>query len=207
MNFARFFIERFSVSNSTWFRCGRRGLFRMNVAFVCIWWLPSVSDVLGLKRSLEQYSICLRPLRYFLLNTKQIQGFTALHECNINVAMNGITVRNTQMGGTSQFQRNIRMNMKTSIGIIQTTKAIIIANDIRTIFLSCSSRLRWWQDNSCLVFLILLFSVHDMVPYAMANKQMGTMIKITKVAVEYVLCAFTWLNAGAQDCRQIIWFP
>lgn len=126
-----------------------------------------------------------------------MHGFIALQECIIKVAVNGITLRNTQMGGSFQSHRKTRVNKNISCGIIQKTKAIIIATDNRITFLNCWSRRRWWQDNCC--FLNFFFKVNAMVPYTRAKRQMGTMIKVMNVAVIYLLFVSPWSNAGAQD--------
>ena len=71
------------------------------------------------------------------MNIKQMQGLTALHACNMKEAMNGIVVRKAQFGGTSQFQTNMRVKIKTSYGIMQKAKAATIATELQTIFLLC----------------------------------------------------------------------
>lgn len=161
--------------------------------------LPSPADVLRLPRIND---ICLKAFRYFLLKKIQVQGFTALHKCSIKRQVNGITERRAQMGGTSQFQRKIREKVNTISGNVQTANAIIMATDIRIIFLCCWSRSLWREDNRCPVFLLCVFSVHAIKPYTMANKKTGTRRKMMKVAVTNLFWVSLLSNAGAQSDSQ-----
>ena len=135
------------------------------------------------------------------MNIKQKQGFTALHEFNVKVAMNGTTLplRNAQMGGSFQFHTNTRVNTETSWVIIHRPKAVIMITELRTIFLLCSLSLVWWlpHDSSC-IFLLSALRVHAMMPYTIAKMQIGTRTKVMKFAVTYLLCVSTWSNAGSQ---------
>lgn len=163
--------------------------------------LSSSTDVLQL---LASDGICWKPFRYLLLKMKQIQGFRALHKCSIKRHTNGITVRNAQMAGTFQFHRKIRVNVNTSTGIVQTTKAIIIATANRIIFLSCRSRLLCSNDSCCRDFLFFDFKVLAMKPYIMANKQTGIIINVMKFAMRYLFSV--WASDGPQCGSQYVLF-
>ena len=81
--------------------------------FLCSFILKSVVIYFS-QSSIGQLRIgksLLRPLRYILVNIKQVHGFKALQDNTMNPAMNLSTVSNAQMGGSSQSQRNIRVNI------------------------------------------------------------------------------------------------
>ena len=116
------------------------------------------------------FKLVFKAVTIFFVKEKQIHGFITLHEWSINEEMNGITVRNTQIGGTSQFHKKARVKNKTSCRSIQNTKAIIIATNFWPTVLSCWSRWPWWQDSCSLLFLNLTFKVHIIiVPYTTAK--------------------------------------
>lgn len=138
------------------------------------------------------------------MNIKQIQGFTALHECSINVAMNGNTVRNAQMGSTCQFHTNTRVSMEISCGIMHRAKAVIMATELRITLLLCSLILVCLLHDSTSIFLLSAFRAHAIVPYTMVKIQIGTTTKMMKVAVTYLLCVSIWSNAGAQRASQYV---
>ena len=119
-------------------------------------------------------------------------------------AMNGITSRNAQMGGTFQFQRNVNANRKTTSGIVQTIKAHIIATDILMVLLTFRARWSWTHDNSSSVCLIFVFSFHAIVTYIMVRRPIGTRRKVIKVVVRNLFLVSTWSKAGAQDVLQYV---